>query len=324
MAAKRHALFGALLASVFPASLLDSAAPPAPAVAEDPVLRVVILGSGTPVPSRTQAGTAILVQAGGDTLLFDCGRGCTTRLAQVDPALLPKIDRLFVTHLHSDHVVGIPDLWLNGWMRGRVGPLRIWGPKGSDAMMAGLRRAFAADIGYRRADGIPANDAGIAPAVSVVRRDGVVYRSGDLTVTAFAVKHGDVPAFGYRIDKDAHAVLISGDTAATPALPRYGQGVDVALVEVASPPMAAYVRRSFSAEQAKKILDLHLSAEEAGDALAAMRPGLAVYYHSVTGEAADAALLAATRRRYAGRMEVGRDLMAVSVYADRVVVDPAD
>lgn len=313
----------ALLAAGAPVALAEPVAPTI-TVAEEPALRVTILGSGTPVPSRTQAGTAILVQAGGDNLLFDCGRGCTTRLAQVDPALLPRIDRLFLTHLHSDHVVGIPDLWLNGWTQGRAAPLRVWGPKGSDAMMAGLRQAFAADIGYRRADGIPASDAGIAPAVSIVGGDGVVYRSDDLRVTALAVKHGDVPAFGYRIDKGAHSVLISGDTAATPALARYGEGVDVALVEVASPPMIAYVRRSFSAEQAQRILALHLTAEEAGDALAAMRPRLAVYYHSVTGEAADAALLAATRARYTGRVEVGRDLMAIAVYADRVVVDPAD
>lgn len=317
------ALLAALLTSAVPANAAEPAAPSSAGAAE-PALRVVILGSGTPVPSRTQAGTAILVQAGGDTLLFDCGRGCTTRLAQYDPALLPRIDRLFVTHLHSDHVVGIPDLWLNGWTQGRMAPLQVWGPKGTDAMMAGLRKAFAADISYRRADTIPASDAGIAPAVLLVRRDGVVYRSGDLVVTAFAVKHGDVPAFGYRIDKGEHSVLISGDTAATPALARYGKGVDAALIEVASPPMIAYVRRNFSAEQARKILDLHLTAEDAGDALAAMQPRVAVYYHSVTGEAADAALLAATRTRYAGRVEVGRDLTTIDVYSDRVVVAPAD
>ncbi|MBL8649036.1 MAG: MBL fold metallo-hydrolase [Sphingopyxis sp.] len=306
------------------AALLAFAAPAASAEPETPPLRIVILGSGTPVPSRTQAGTAILVQAGADNLLFDCGRGCTTRLAQYDPALLPRIDRLFLTHLHSDHVVGIPDLWLNGWTQGRAESLRVWGPKGSGAMMAGLRKAFAADIGYRRADGIPASDVGIAPAVTTVRGDGVIYRKGDLSVTAFAVEHGDIPAFGYRIDRGDVSVLISGDTAATPQLARYGRGVDVALIEVASPPMTAYVRRSFSAAQAQKILALHLGAEDAGDALADMKPGLALYYHSVAGEAADAALLAATRTRYGGRVAVGRDLMAIAVYPGRVVVDPPD
>ncbi|HMO74969.1 MAG TPA: MBL fold metallo-hydrolase [Sphingopyxis sp.] len=275
------------------------------------------------MPSRTQAGTAILIQTETENLLFDCGRGCTTRLAQYDPALLPRVDRLFLTHLHSDHVVGIPDLWLNGWTQGRTTPLRVWGPKGSKAMMAGLRKAFAADISYRRADGIPASEAGIAPAVTTVRRDGPVHESGDLRVTAFAVRHGGIPAFGYRIDKGDLSVLISGDTAATPQLARYGRGVDVALLEVASPPMVAYVRRSFSAAQAQKILGLHLTAEEAGDALAAMQPGIAIYYHSVTGEAADAALLAATRTRYSGRVEVAGDLTRIDIYPDHQRVERA-
>jgi len=88
-------------------------------------LTVTLLGSGTPVPSATQYGPAILVQAGEHHYVFDCGRGCTSRLAQVDTRLLKKVEHLFITHLHSDHLMGIPDLWLNGWVQERKKPLSI-------------------------------------------------------------------------------------------------------------------------------------------------------------------------------------------------------
>jgi ribonuclease Z len=303
-------------AAILAAAVLGST----PSAASEPPLRVVVLGSGTPAPSRTQAGTAILVQAGNDNLLFDCGRGCTTRLGQYEPRLLPRIDRLFLTHLHSDHVVGIPDLWLNGWTQGRNAPLRIWGPAGTGQMMDGLRQAYAADLSYRLSDGVPASDAGLRPAVTIVRRDGVVYRNGDLTVTAFAVRHGGIPAFGYRIDRGALSVLISGDTTATPNLARHGKDVDVALLEVASPMMADYVRRSFAPRQAEQILSFHPSVDMAAAAFAAIKPRLGVYYHTVSGDAADAALIDATAGAYSGRVEVSRDLMEIAIQPDRVVV----
>ena len=101
------------------------------------------------------------------------------------------------------------------------------------------------------------------------------------------------------------------------------RGVDVTLIEVASPPMVAYVKSHFSDEQARNILGLHLTAEQAGAALAAMQPRLAVYYHSVTGKDADAALIAATRTHYAGRLTVGQDLTTIDVYPDRIAIEPA-
>ncbi|MCW3838123.1 MBL fold metallo-hydrolase [Sphingomonas canadensis] len=309
--------FGALAAALPVASPV--AAQAVGAAAEGPVIRVTVLGSGTPVPSRDQAGTAILVEAGGRKLLFDCGRGCTTRLAQRDPALVAGVDLLFLTHLHSDHVAGVPDLWLNGWTQGRAAPLRIWGPKGTKRLMAGLRKAFADDIRYRLDDGIPANDDGLKRAVTMIKRDGVVFDEGGLRVTAFRVHHGDhLPAYGYRIDFGGKSVLISGDTGPTPALAANGGGADVALMEVVSPPMAAYVRRSFAPDQAEKVLALHLSAAEAADVLAAIRPGLAVYYHTVANCPAEAALRAATAPRFAGPLLVARDLTEITILADRI------
>lgn len=295
----------------------------APADDADPVIRVVVLGSGNPVPSRDQAGTTILVQAGGQSLLIDCGRGCTTRLAAFDPALVGRIDKLFLTHLHSDHVVGIPDLLLNGWTQGRNQPLHVWGPKGTDAMMKTLRKAYAEDVRYRLRDGIPADDAGLKRLVTRLGADGIVYDENGLRVRAFRVHHGDVPSYGYRIEYGGRSVFISGDTGPTPALAANGEGVDLALLEVASPPMVDYVRQRFSADQAAKILDIHLTAPQAAAVMAAIRPKLAVYYHTVVNCRAEAALKAATAAEYPGPIAVSRDLTEIRVYADRVQALPA-
>jgi ribonuclease Z len=282
-----------------------------------PTIKIVVLGSGTPVPSRTQVGAAILIQAGNKNLLFDCGRGCTSRLAQYNPSLIPEVDKLFLTHLHSDHVVGIPDLWLNGWTQGRLVPLKVWGPEGTDTMMEGLRRAFAVDIEHRTANAT-SDPLPIQRAVTTMREDGVVYDEDGIQVMAFKVVHGDMAAFGFKVAYQGQSVLISGDTTVAPGLVANGVGVDVALMEVASPQMVQYVQRTFNPAQAQVILGLHLNADQAASVFSAIKPKLGVYYHTVSNCNSNQSLLAQTRSTYNGRLEVSQDLMEINVFSDRV------
>src|SRR5580704_1659096 len=149
-------------------------------------LKVTLLGTGNPPPSMERFGPSILVEAGQEKLLFDCGRGALQRLYQVK---VEQVDGLFLTHLHSDHIVGIPDLWLTSWVMGRTVPLRVWGPAGTRQMMSRLQQAYSFDIHMRR----DIDEKFPAQGVEIQAKDihqGVVYQNGDLKVTAFEVDHG--------------------------------------------------------------------------------------------------------------------------------------
>ena len=169
--------------------------------AQSDSLTVILLGTGAGPPVNLQQfGASILLEAGGERFLFDCGRGATMRLTQVGIPI-GTISRLFLTHLHSDHVIQIPDLVLTGWAGGRrTIPLDVWGPDGTRTMMDHIQQAFAFDIHVRRDvdEKLPA--AGIQVASHDVT-EGIVFDEHGVKITAFLVDHGPVqPALGYRID----------------------------------------------------------------------------------------------------------------------------
>lgn len=279
---------------------------------------VTVLGSGTPDPSPTQFGAAILVQAGGKNMMFDCGRGCTTRLAQLDKKLINKVDHLFVTHLHSDHLMGIDDLWLNGWTQGRKVPLQTWGPEGTNDMMDGLRSAFKRDISYRRNDKVPAPSAALDNAFTDLPfKGGVALDKDGVKVTAFLVDHATiVPAYGYKIEYKGHSVVISGDTTTTASLYQQGKDVDVLMLEVMSPSTVDYLKSIFSPKQIKTVLGYHMTADQTADILKETNPSLGVFYHTNNSEEATKSLLKTTHSIYKGDVAVSYDLFQIVIGDD--------
>jgi len=222
-----------------------------------------------------------------------------------------EVDALFLTHLHSDHVVGIPDLWLTGWIMGRKVPLRVWGPAGTKQMMAHLQEAYEFDIHIRRDvdEKLPAQGAEVA-AKDIGQ--GIVYQNGNLKVTAFTVDHGPVkPALGYRIDFAGHSVVLSGDTRYSENLIRFSQGTDVLIHEVLDPDAYRKSDSIFSPEQIKKVIEHHTTPEQAGTVFTRVKPKLAVYSHIVPGDAPH--LIPHTRKTYSGPLEVGEDLMSIEI-----------
>jgi ribonuclease Z len=253
-------------------------------------------------------GPSILVEAGQEKLLFDCGRGALQRLYQLK---IEQVDGLFLTHLHSDHIVGIPDLWLTSWVMGRSVPLRIWGPAGTQLMMSYLQQAYSFDIHMRRDVDQNLPPHGVEIDVQDIHQ-GVVYQHGDVKVTAFEVDHGQVkPAFGYRIDYAGHSVVLSGDTRYSENLIRFAQGTDVLIHEVLDPEAYRNLANSYTPAQRAQVLAHHTTPDEAGKVFTKVAPKLAVYSHIVPPDVPD--LVPHTRKTYAGPLEVGEDLMIIEI-----------
>ena len=306
---------------------LAQSPPAAPPPLAPDEFRVTLLGTGSPAPVMRRFGPGVLVQAGGRNLLIDSGRGVTQRLFQLG-IKLGAVDTLFITHLHSDHIVGIPDLWLTGWLEAgyaqRKGPFRVMGPTGSKSLMDGLVRAFDWDIKARIADQNldPAN---LKPEVTEVS-EGVVYDQGGVKVTAFAVNHGELlhPAFGYRVDYAGRSVTISGDTKFNENLIKHATGTDLLIHQVAAVRAALLENPVF-----KVILDHHTKPEEAGVVFTRTKPKLAVYYHFVllgsptVPPITEKEVVELTRTTYSGPLVVGEDLMAFRIDRDQVVQLPA-
>jgi ribonuclease Z len=282
-----------------------------PAAASAQAIKVTLLGTGTPVPAVNRFGPSILVEAAGQKFVFDAGRGAMQRLAQLK-VRWQDVDGVFLTHLHSDHVVGFPDLWLTGWLvgPGRDRPLRVWGPRGTQKMMSRLEEAYDFDIRIRLYDDRAAPN-GVLLFVQDIE-EGFTFDNGGLKITAFEVDHSPAwPAFGYRIDYGGRSVVLSGDTRISQNLIRHAQNVDLLVHEVASP--ESFQRAGVRPERARGVIAHHVTPEQAGEVFAKTNPRLAVYSHIVQPDADEADLIPPTRKHYAGPLQVGEDLMVIEV-----------
>jgi ribonuclease Z len=280
--------------------------------------RITLLGTGTPIPNPERFGPSTLIEAGDQKLLIDAGRGAAIRLSQLNVPL-GKIDALLLTHYHSDHTSGIPDVWLTGWLESYFGtrckPFCVIGPPGAKMLMSRLEEAYAADIQIRLADEkLPPE--GVAVLVTEFDRDGMIYEKNGVKVIAFEVDHGDVikPAYGYRIEYGGRVAVISGDTRYNQNVIKYGAGADLLIHEVAAARpqlmLEAYVKR---------IIGHHITPQEAGMVFAQANPKLAAYTHIVLLGSERVApptidhIVAETRQTYSGPLEVGEDLMAFEI-----------
>ena len=273
-------------------------------------IKVTLLGTGSPPPVMNRFGPSVLVEAGNQKLIFDTGRGVLQRLTEA--GVKPKdITGVFFTHLHSDHLVGFPDLWLTGWVNGRREvPHRVFGPKGTAKMTSHLEQAFEYDIKIRLYDDRPPPEGILIEATDIAQ--GVAFEKDGVKVTAFDVDHEPIkPAFGYRVDFKGRSVVISGDTSFSENLIKHSAGVDVLIHEVVS--LESLKRAKYSEERIKTIINHHISPERAGELFTRVRPRMAVYYHIVIPSATPEDLIPQTRKTYAGPLELGEDLMVIEI-----------
>jgi ribonuclease BN (tRNA processing enzyme) len=272
--------------------------------------RVVILGSGTPNADPDHSGPAVAIVVDSSVYLVDAGPGIVRRAAlaaktdsirALDP---PRLGRVFVTHLHSDHTLGMPDLIFSPWVLGRTTPLDVYGPPGTKRMVDLLEQAYSADVDIRLRGGEPSNKTGYA-ATSHDVAPGVVYRDANVTVTAFEVPHGKWEhAYGYVFKTADRTIVISGDTKKSAAVERACNKCDVLVHEVFSPEQLKKRTPDWQAYHTT----YHTSTYELGDLATRSRPKLLVLYHQLGWGDDDAELVRQVRTRYGGAVVSGRDL----------------
>jgi ribonuclease Z len=283
-------------------------------------MRVILLGTqGGPTFHAQRLGIGTLVIAGQERLLFDAGRSITTGMvrADVNPA---DVTRVFITHLHSDHVISLPELMISPWAsQGRKVPLEIWGPAGTRAMMQKFQEALAFDIHIRR----DIDEKFPAEGVRILAKDireGTVYDSNGVKVTAFLVDHRPVtPAFGYRVDFNGRSVVISGDTGPSTNLVKFSAGVDLLIHELGrwkqDPALSGALDELLpnsrqTRRQVKTTAEHHTDGVEVGKVLTQVKPRLAVFSHYNTDPRTTLPLV---RQHYNGPVEFGEENMAIDI-----------
>jgi ribonuclease Z len=275
-------------------------------------MEVVLLGTGYPRPDPDRAGPSTVVIVNGKYFVVDAGRAVVLRLSSLQQPI-PPIAAVFLTHLHSDHTSGLPDLFNTSWVMGRKQSLQLYGPRGTQEMVNGLLKFYAEDIHIRRdlVEKLPAKGAQID--VHTVN-EGTVYKDGDVTITAFTVDHHPVePAFGYKFEGGGRTVVISGDTAPSDNLVKFARGADVLVHEVYMPGYFAKTHsvemtRGDTAEVTRRLGRYHTDAEQVGKIADAAGVKKLVLTHLIPPEDGDK-MRELAAKNFKGEIVVGKDLM---------------
>src|SRR6266853_284662 len=288
------------------------------AVANEPATNtsIVPLGTGTPRPQPDHEGPSIAVIVNGKAYLVDAGVGVVRQAnaAYIGGTSSLKVEGLrvaFITHLHSDHTLGLPDLIFTPWVMGRTAPLELYGPTGIKTMAENILKAYEQDTRIRINGLEGANRTGYKANVHEIN-PGVVYQDANVKVTAFLVEHGSWPeAYGYRFETAHKTIVISGDTRPSKGVIDACNGCDVLIHEVYS----GYGGTSQKSpeEWMKYMAAFHTSAQELGIVAAQARAKTLIVTHYVSlGSSDQTEMVNMIKKGFAGTVVVARDLDVIS------------
>ena len=294
---------------------------PAVTVGQPARTQVVMLGTGTPIPDPDRSGPGVAIVVDSVAYLFDAGTGVVRRASaagrngirafvargtstQASGQPSPRFDRVFLTHLHSDHTLGLADVIFTPWIQGRVAPLDVYGPSGTKRLVAGILDGNAEDIAERLGSSGGPSAEGWKVVVHEVE-EGIVFHDSRITVRAFSVPHAAwKSAFGYRVETPDRVIVLSGDTRANARIAEECRGCDVLIHEVYSDTGFATLLPARQAYHAQA----HTAATQLGDIATRARPGLLILYHQLFFGASDDVLLREVRSHFAGRVVSAHDL----------------
>jgi len=264
--------------------------------------RVILLGTGTPNLDPDRYGPSVAITANKSVYIIDFGPGVVRRAtaAGIHPS---QMTCAFLTHLHSDHTTGYPDLIFSPAVVGRTEPLEIFGPEGLTTMTSHIMAAYAEDLRERKQWFALTNERGYIVNTHEIS-DGIIYRDDDTTVEAFSVDHGSLKAYGFKFLVEGRTIVISGDTRPSPALIAKAKGCSILIHEV----YTAEGLKDRPKEWQTYHSEVHTSTYELAEIAKLVKPDLLVLYHQLHWTRTDDELLAEVTERYDGRVISGKDL----------------
>ena len=278
--------------------------------------KLIILGSGTPNPDPQRYGSGYAIVVNESAYIVDFGPGIVRRISAMSPTWggefpsmeLKKINIAFLTHIHSDHSGALADLILTPWIMGRDVPLKLYGPPGLNAMSKNITEAYIDDINYRLYGSQPANKLGYTTLVNEISEDGVIYKDKNVKVIAFKNAHGDFKnSFGFLFITKDKKILLSGDTAVSENLKKYGKDLDILVHEVFS--SETFVNKTkdwqiYHQAHHTSSIDLGIIANE-------LKPKKLVLSHILFWGASDESLLSDVKKNFNGKTIIAKELMVI-------------
>ena len=275
--------------------------------------KLFILGTGTPNPNPERMGSSYLVLANDEPYLFDYGTGVIRRIAAFSPSWggeyqaleVENLKYAFLTHIHSDHTLGLADLIITPWIMGRSEPLKIFGPKGAKNMHTNIIKAYQPDIDYRIFGTQPQNSTGYKVIFNELK-DKFVYQDENIKVTAFLNDHGDLQeSYGFLIETTDKKILISGDTAMSKNLISYGENLDYLIHEI-------YSQKGFNnktPDWQKYHQAHHTGPKEVAEIANLLQPKSLILSHILFWGSSEQDILDEVKTFYSGKIIVAEDGM---------------
>ncbi|MEQ8361060.1 MAG: MBL fold metallo-hydrolase [Cytophagales bacterium] len=275
--------------------------------------KLILLGTGNPNPNPSKSGPSIAIVVNNEAYIIDFGPGLIRQAASLSERYggnikglnAKNIKRAFLTHLHSDHTTGYPDLILTPWVMGRDEPLIVYGPEGITKMTNHILKAYEEDIKYRLYGLEPANNQGWRVDSREIKSEGLIYEDENVKVEAFPVPHGTWPnAWGFRFTTPDKVIVISGDTAPSTKISEYAKNADILLHEVYSKSKYDLKDDFWKKYHAKN----HTSTYELAKIATEATPELLILYHILSWGATDESILKEIKDHYKGKVVLGKDL----------------